>query len=403
MCPALEFPCLAQQRRALAEACAAAFAVPLDHVRVVFAPYRVCPLGAHIDHQGGPVLGMTINAGTLLAYAPRATPSIALRSMNFPGDVAFDFDAITPPEPGAWGNYARCATRAMLDAHRLRHGFAGITTGTLPGCGLSSSASVVLAYLHALADVNGLTLAPWDYVHLARRAENTYFGLRNGILDQTSIIFSRRGHVVMIDTRNERATPLPQPAFSQRYRLLIAYSGISRELIATGYNTRVQECRDAAAELGRLSGAAHATVLSDLHDDVFARHGAHLPDTLRKRAQHYFSEVRRVHDGVAAWQAGDVARVGTLMTQSCRSSIELFDAGSPLVRDLQACVCAAHGVCGARFNGGGFGGCVAGIVTRDDAVNAGADVLRSFRALHPDCAGRARVYLADSYDGISWL
>jgi len=44
--------------------------VPLHGIRVMASPYRISPLGAHIDHQGGPVLGMTINAYSLLAYVP---------------------------------------------------------------------------------------------------------------------------------------------------------------------------------------------------------------------------------------------------------------------------------------------------------------------------------------------
>ncbi|HEX2513740.1 MAG TPA: galactokinase family protein, partial [Chloroflexota bacterium] len=29
----------------------------------VFSPYRVCPLGAHVDHQDGAVTGMAIDRG----------------------------------------------------------------------------------------------------------------------------------------------------------------------------------------------------------------------------------------------------------------------------------------------------------------------------------------------------
>ncbi|KAH9305763.1 hypothetical protein KI387_010167, partial [Taxus chinensis] len=42
----------------------------VDKVRVVAAPYRICPLGAHIDHQGGTVTAMTINKGVLLGFIP---------------------------------------------------------------------------------------------------------------------------------------------------------------------------------------------------------------------------------------------------------------------------------------------------------------------------------------------
>ncbi|EOY32093.1 Galacturonic acid kinase isoform 8 [Theobroma cacao] len=41
-----------------------------EDVRVVVSPYRICPLGAHIDHQGGIVSAMTINKGILLGFVP---------------------------------------------------------------------------------------------------------------------------------------------------------------------------------------------------------------------------------------------------------------------------------------------------------------------------------------------
>uniref|UniRef100_A0A2N9G3X3 Galactokinase N-terminal domain-containing protein n=1 Tax=Fagus sylvatica TaxID=28930 RepID=A0A2N9G3X3_FAGSY len=42
----------------------------VEDVRVVISPYRICPLGAHIDHQGGTVLAMTIDKGILLGFVP---------------------------------------------------------------------------------------------------------------------------------------------------------------------------------------------------------------------------------------------------------------------------------------------------------------------------------------------
>ena len=35
-----------------------------------FCPYRVCPVGAHIDHQKGNVTGFAINYGITIAYVP---------------------------------------------------------------------------------------------------------------------------------------------------------------------------------------------------------------------------------------------------------------------------------------------------------------------------------------------
>ncbi|KAM5553974.1 hypothetical protein ABKV19_025949, partial [Rosa sericea] len=41
-----------------------------EQVRCAASPYRICPLGAHIDHQGGVVSAMTIYKGILLGFVP---------------------------------------------------------------------------------------------------------------------------------------------------------------------------------------------------------------------------------------------------------------------------------------------------------------------------------------------
>ena len=37
---------------------------------VAFTPYRVCPLGAHVDHQKGWITGFAIDKGIHIAYGP---------------------------------------------------------------------------------------------------------------------------------------------------------------------------------------------------------------------------------------------------------------------------------------------------------------------------------------------
>ena len=56
----------------------------------IFAPYRVCPLGAHIDHQHGIVTGFAINKGVDLFFTPRKDSQVNLVSRTFEGEVHFD-------------------------------------------------------------------------------------------------------------------------------------------------------------------------------------------------------------------------------------------------------------------------------------------------------------------------
>ena len=399
----MEFPELEQQKKSLVDTFSCELDVAPEQISVIASPYRICPLGAHIDHQGGPVLGMTINACTLMAFYRTGDDQVRLKSRNYPGRVNFSLRDI-PESPGSfWGVYPRAAALALQENHQLSRGVCGLLDGMLPGCGLSSSASVLLAYLHAFARANDLDLSPWDYVNLTRRAENKYIGLNNGILDQTSIVFGEKDRLLHIDTVDKTVARLQDKRGERDYRIIVAYSGYSRELTTSGYNSRVDECKLAAAELSQLAGRPGAEVLSGVERVSFERFGPQLQADLRKRAAHFFTETQRVMDGLQAWSDGDIETFGKLMNQSCKSSIEQYECGVPAVCDLQQVVSGADGVYGSRFMGGGFGGCVVGLVRSSRATVAAEEIETAYKKLHPEVADQAFVKLSRSDDGVRFL
>ena len=399
----MNFPDLDQAKERLIESFADEEEIPLTAIRIIASPYRFCPLGAHIDHQGGPVLGMTINAYTLMAFTPAKNSIVKLRSKNYPGKVKFDLHQIPEATGSFWGVYARAAALALQENFPIEHGITGLLDGMLPGCGLSSSASVLLAYLYALADTHKLKLSPWDFVDLTRKAENKYIGLNNGILDQTSIVFGQHGQLLYIDTKEKSVRKIPDTLGEKHYKILVAYSGFSRELTTTGYNSRVAECREAAEQLSKYNADMPANQLSDVSEDSFKQQGHKLAPHLLRRANHYFSEVLRVEDGVKVWQKGHLEPFGRLMLESCRSSIEQYECGSPAIHDLHQIMSSAEGVIGSRFSGGGFGGCVVGLVRPSRAAIAAEEIQSAYRQLHPEIADQAAVYIAGSADGVRFL
>jgi galactokinase/galacturonokinase len=338
-----------------------------------------------------------------MAFVPTDNGDLELRSQNYPGRVALNLEDV-PDRTGAfWGAFARGAALALKEEFQISRGIKGLLNGMLPGCGLSSSASVLLAYLHALAQVNAIDLEPWDLVRLTQKAENQYIGLNNGILDQTSIVFGRRGHLLHIDTRERQVEAFPDTLGKEAYCIVVAYSGYSRELTTTGYNTRVEECREAASLLGRWEGNPKAEILSDVSEAAFQRYGKKLPPHLFRRAHHFFSEVKRVEDGLAAWQEGRLDDFGRLMFDSCRSSIEHYECGSQAIHDLQQIVGDTDGIIGSRFSGGGFGGCVIGFVDPARAEDAVANIQFAYQKCHPEVADHAAVYFTGSTDGVKFL
>jgi galactokinase/galacturonokinase len=366
--------------------------IPRADVRAIVSPYRICPLGAHVDHQGGDVLGRTVDTGTVLAFAPLKQPEVRLYSRHF-GQSCFSLTE--EPDLQHWARYAQAAAHVLARRYPLRHGLVGHVTGTLIGAGLSSSASVGLAYLMALAAVNGISLAADDFVELDRQLENDYLGLKNGILDPATIVHGCPGALLHIETLTGKVHAIADACPPGSVAWIVAYSGLSRQLVQSGYNSRVTECGEAASHL-----VAGAQRLSDVPRALFDARSGTLPENLRRRAAHYFSEIERVQNGRQAWGAADMEMFGALMNASCESSIRQYESGSPVILDLQNIIISTPGVYGSRFSGGGFAGCVVALVRRDCAHDIAREISERYVAEHPELAAQAAVYVVEMDGGL---
>ena len=122
----------------------------------IYSPYRVCPLGAHVDHQHGLVTGFAINKGVDLWFNVRNDGIVKLSSRSFEGDIEFDITRPTQVREHNWGDYARGAKFALRKRFELHSGIEGIIQGSLPVGGLSSSAAVLIAYVMAFAKANNI-------------------------------------------------------------------------------------------------------------------------------------------------------------------------------------------------------------------------------------------------------
>ena len=109
---------------------------------VAFCPYRISPLGAHIDHQYGKINGLAIDKGIHMAYNPKQNGVVELQSLNFPKRAQFFVSAVPDEKQGDWADHLRGAAKILGEKYRLKVGLSGIIEGSLPIGGLSSSASV---------------------------------------------------------------------------------------------------------------------------------------------------------------------------------------------------------------------------------------------------------------------
>ncbi|XP_052290223.1 galacturonokinase isoform X3 [Citrus sinensis] len=371
-----------------------------EEVRVVVSPYRICPLGAHIDHQGGTVSAMTINKGILLGFVPSGDTEVVLRSGQFDGEVRFS-DSAKIKEECKWGNYARGALYALQSrGNILTEGIIGYICGSdnLDSSGLSSSAAVGIAYLLALESANDMNVTPLDNIEYDRLIENGYLGLRNGILDQSAILLSRYGCLMCMDCKSKEYEIIqprePQNGgeteFKKSYKILLAFSGLRCALTNNpGYNCRVAECQEAAKFLLCASGKAEMEPrLCNVEEEVYEAHKSELEPIIAKRAQHYFTENRRAAKGLKAWKSGNLEDFGKLISASGLSSIHNYECGSEPLIQLNEILQRAPGVFGARFSGAGFRGCCLALVDADRAEEAASYVRREYFELQPELASQ---------------
>lgn len=366
--------------------------VDIAQARVVRAPLRISPLGAHIDHQLGIVTGATIDRAILLAFVPSPAGRIYMESLNFAQPAAFGLAEIPAAQKGEWANYVRGAALALQQSHRLTTGLIGVVGGSMPIGGLSSSAAVTIAYLLALEAINRLDVDAHENVELCRFSENRYIGLNNGILDQSVILHSAERHLTRIDCESIVVDRIPAgldaAALAAQFEILVVYSGVTHALVGTDYNNRVAQCRSAAEQMLGLAGlpVPEDPRLRHVPDEVYEQYSTRLDAPLQRRARHFFGEMARVRAGVDAWQAGDLVRFGELVTASGDSSIRWYESGSPQLITLYEALAQAPGVYGTRFSGAGFrGNCIA-LIHPDYRERIAAAVHARYPGAHPEVA-----------------
>jgi galactokinase/galacturonokinase len=123
-------------------------------------------------------------------------------------------------------------------------------------------------------------------------------------------------------------------------------------------------------------------VSEEIYDDL----AGDLPEPLDRRARHFFTETRRVREGIAAWSAGDLDEMGRLINASGASSVYNYESGCPPLITLYEILRDCPGVYGARFSGGGFRGCCIGLANPAyrDQIRAAVDAQYPVR--HPEVA-----------------
>uniref|UniRef100_U3J0Z1 Galactokinase n=1 Tax=Anas platyrhynchos platyrhynchos TaxID=8840 RepID=U3J0Z1_ANAPP len=369
----------------LAAACRAAGAV--------WAPGRVNLLGEHTDYNGGFVLPMALQLGTVLVGSPTQDGTISIlttseaadepRRVQFPAPS--ESSPLSPGQPH-WANYVK----GVIQHYRGGPvpGFNAVIASDVPlGGGLSSSASLEVAtytFLQQLCPDDGDLVAK---ALACQKAEHTFAGMPCGIMDQFISVMGKEGHALLIDCRSLETVPVPLTDAS--LAVLITNSNVRHALTGSEYPTRRRQCQEAAAALGKAS----------LRDATMAELEAargRLGEEVYRRARHVIGEIERTVRAAQALQDRDYGTFGRLMVESHNSLRDDYDVSCPELDELVAAALEVDGVYGSRMTGGGFGGCTVTLLVAEAAERAQQHIQEKY-------SGTATFYISKPSDGAKVL
>ena len=371
---------------------------------VAFCPYRICPIGAHSDHNLGKITGLAIDKGIHIAYAPKQNGVVEMASLQFPKRAQWHIASVPAQKQNDWADYLRGATWALAKQHTLSVGLCGVIEGTLPIGGLSSSAAVIISFLTALCKVNGIRLSQQEIIDIAYDAELNYVGVSVGKLDQSCEVLSKKNHLLYLDTQGGQYELIPQATTMKPYKIAIFYSGLEHSLVGSNYNMRVDELRAGVYALQAFAGMEYGkfgeAMARNVPRSVYEEYKGRLPEPWARRCEHWYTEFERVEKGVEAWRHGDIEAYGKFSFESGWSSIHNWESGAPEQIRLYEIMTQTDGIYGGRFSGAGFKGCCMALIDPAYEESVSREVTSKYLASFPEMKGKYEVFICESADGV---
>lgn len=320
-----------------------------------FCPGRVNLIGEHIDYNGGLVMPAAISLGITAHIRRNGSDMIRLQTHPYDEWVEIPMHSLQP-QPGHWSDYIIGVMIHLRQQGLPLEGCDIVFSSTLPqGSGLSSSAAIeVLTFFMLTHFLTGLKPNRKMMASACQQVENAHIGVNCGIMDQFAVAMGKKDHALLLDCSTMAHQEIPIDLGD--YTLLIIDSKAPRQLAASAYNKRREECNTALAVLRELRDINHLTQATLQEVEAIS------DPILRKRAKHVVSEQLRVIETASALSSGDLIRFGKLLSASHASLRDDYQVSSPQLDHIVDLAQQQNRCLGARLTGAGFGGCCIALV-----------------------------------------
>lgn len=366
------------------------------------APGRVNLLGEHVDYNDGFVLPAAIDRATYIAFSPTNAPHSTLWATDFDQQASFSAEGIaTKTQPDSsplpeWALYPAGVMWALMEEKLPALSMNAVFASDVPrGSGLSSSASVEMAFAIAWQTLGGWTLPAMQRALLGQKAENKYVGVNCGIMDQFASACGVENKLLLLDCRSLEWKTVPLP---EHVSIVIADTTVRRKLTSGEYNKRRDACEEAVRLLKNDLPMIHS--LRDISVEDFNRLAKQLPAEVEMRARHVVEEIGRSNQAEALLEAGSVQNFGKLMNECHVSLRDLYEVSCPELNVMVNIAQTLEGCYGARLTGAGFGGCTVNLVA-NERVESFAKALAS--GYESETGLRPEIYISRASNGAELL
>lgn len=357
------------------------------------APARINLIGEHIDYNGGKVLPCAISCYITALVSLRDDDIISISSSNIDKHLEANLHSLSYSKEADWGNYVFGMFYTLKQkGYHIPHGLNILVSSNIPlGSGLSSSAALLDLIGYLISDIFNLKISNKEIASLAQNCENSYCGLKSGIMDEAAIALGKANKCMLLDCAKFKYEYFDMDLGN--FAFVVLKTNKPRKLTESKYNERVEECNLALNILKKHYNVSNLCELSVKElDDI---KNLLNDEVLYKRVKHVVSENDRVYQFVKALKNKNLHQIADLLNASHYSLKNDYEvSGMHLDTIVEAAL--TSGAIGSRMTGAGFGGCAIALINKADFDSFSKKVKDYYYArtnLEPE------VFMVDIVDG----
>ena len=323
---------------------------------ISIAPARINIIGEHTDYNFGLAIPSAINRWVCISISRRKDSSVRIYNNNYKTSLKFKLFDISDNHH-SWENLVYRTFSLFKKEYKLDCGFNIVINSNIPiGCGLSSSTAFSIGLINAISKSLSIRLKKTEQIILSQKIEKISMETNGGLLDQFSILMSKKNQLMLIDFEDNNIKYFSQKLINDSW--VVVNSNINRELADSKYNERVAECKKGFDFLKEKTGIIK---YRDIKENILDKYPINNL-IIRKRIRHVISENNRVEKMHKAILKNDTIQMGRILSKSHQSLSSDYEVSCKEIDYLIDSSSQIDGWRGGRIVGGGFGGCTINLV-----------------------------------------